>query len=134
MNKVIMIGRLTRDIELRYTSDNTAVASFTLAVDRIGKDKTADFPRVVVFGKQAENCERYIEKGARVAIDGRLQTGSYEKSDGTKVYTTDVVAERVEFIDFKQSRQAASDTTPAERTTQPPQFEDITDTDEDLPF
>ena len=132
MNKVIMIGRLTRDIELRYTSDNTAVASFTLAVDRIGKDKTADFPRVVVFGKQAENCERYIEKGARVAIDGRLQTGSYEKSDGTKVYTTDIVAERVEFIDFKQSRP--SDNASAERTTQPPQFEDITYTDEDLPF
>lgn len=76
-----------------------AVCKFSIAVDRIGKDKGADFPNVVVFGKQAENCEKYLAKGRMVAVSGRLQTGSYEKADGTRVYTTDVVANNVEFLD-----------------------------------
>lgn len=105
MNLVLISGRLTKDPEVRYTTGTQmAVAVFTLAIDR-GKDKNgedmgADFPRVTVFGKQAENCERYLAKGCRVAVQGKIQTGSYEK-DGQKVYTTDVIASRVEFIDFK---------------------------------
>lgn len=105
MNLVLISGRLTKDPEVRYTTGTQmAVAVFTLAIDR-GKDKNgedmgADFPRVTVFGKQAENCERYLAKGCRVSVQGRIQTGSYEK-DGQKVYTTDVIASRVEFIDFK---------------------------------
>ena len=105
MNLVLISGRLTKDPEVRYTTGTQmAVAVFTLAIDR-GKDKNgedmgADFPRVTVFGKQAENCERFLGKGCRVSVQGRIQTGSYEK-DGQKVYTTDVIASRVEFIDFK---------------------------------
>jgi single-strand DNA-binding protein len=99
MNKVELIGRLTKDPELRYTTDQTAVCNFNVAVDRIPKDKGADFPGIKVFGKQAENCEKYLKKGRLVGIEGRLQTGVYEK-DGRKIYTTDVVAERVEFLEF----------------------------------
>lgn len=103
MNSVILLGRLTKDPEVRYTNSNMAVARFSLAIDRPAKDgeKKADFPNIVVFGKQAENCERYLHKGQRAAVEGRLQTGSYERQDGSKVYTTDVVANRVEFIDWK---------------------------------
>lgn len=105
MNLVLISGRLTKDPEVRYTTGTQmAVAVFTLAIDR-GKDKNgedmgADFIPVKVFGKQAENCERFLGKGCRVSVQGRIQTGSYEK-DGQKVYTTDVIAQRVEFIDFK---------------------------------
>lgn len=105
MNLVLISGRLTKDPEVRYTTGTQmAVAVFTLAIDR-GKDKNgedmgADFIPVKVFGKQAENCERFLGKGCRVSVQGRIQTGSYEK-DGQKVYTTDVIASRVEFIDFK---------------------------------
>lgn len=99
MNNVTLIGRLTKDPEVRYTEQQLAVARFNIAIDRIGKDKGADFPSIVVFGKQAENCEKYLTKGRKVAIQGHIQTGSYEK-DGRKVYTTDVVADRVEFLEW----------------------------------
>lgn len=104
MNSVVLIGRLTRDPEIRYTaSTQMAVASFTVAIDRpvrAGGEKQTDFPRVTVFGKQAENCERYLAKGRLVGIQGRLQTGSYQNKDGVTVYTTDVVADRVEFLEW----------------------------------
>lgn len=104
MNSVNLIGRLTRDPEVRYIGESqTAVAQFALAVDRpVKKDseKKTDFPRITVFGRQAENCEKYLGKGRLVGIQGRLQTGSYTDKDGKTVYTTDVVAERVEFIDW----------------------------------
>ena len=104
MNSVILIGRLTRDPELRYTSaGQMAVAKFSIAVDRparAGKEREADFPRITVFGKQAENCERYLAKGRMVGIQGRLQTGSYQDKDGKTVYTTDVIADRVEFLEW----------------------------------
>ncbi len=99
MNNVTLIGRLTRDPEVRYTESQLAVARFSIAVDKNGKDKGADFPSIAVFGKQAENCEKYLNKGRKVAIQGHIQTGSYEK-DGRKVYTTDVVADRVEFLEW----------------------------------
>lgn len=99
MNNVMLIGRLTRDPEMRYTAETQmAVTRFSIAVSRPGKDKGADYPNIVVFGKTAENCEKWLKKGRQVAIQGRIQTGSYEKSDGTKVYTTDVIADRVEFL------------------------------------
>jgi single-strand DNA-binding protein len=103
MNQVILIGRLTRDPEIRYTADQMAIAVFTLAIDRpvaTGKEKQADFPRVTVFGKQAETCERYLVKGRQVAVQGRIRTGSYKNREGATVYTTEVVADRVEFIDW----------------------------------
>ena len=107
MNSVILIGRVAQDIEVRYTAGQMAVATFTVAVDRPVKDKEkqADFPRVTVFGKLAENCERYSGKGCRIAIEGRIQTGSYTNKDGATVYTTEVIAERVQFIDFANSRK-----------------------------
>lgn len=103
MNSVILIGRLTRDPELRYTpNSNTAIAHFTLAVDRPPQqgqqDRQADFIRITVFGRQAETCSRYLNKGRQIAVHGRIQTGSYRNKDGQTVYTTDVVADRVEFL------------------------------------
>ena len=105
MNEVVLIGRLTRDPELRYTTNSQMpVCTFTLAVDRpVSRDRqgngpTADFIRITVFGRQAESCSRYLTKGREAAVQGRIQTGSYQNRDGQTVYTTDVVANRVEFI------------------------------------
>lgn len=105
MNCVLLIGRLTRDPDVKLTSETqkTSVANFTLAVDRPkGKDKEklTDFPRITVFGKQAENCEKYLAKGRLVGIQGRIQTGSYKNKDGVTIYTTDVIANNVEFLEW----------------------------------
>ena len=100
MNSVQLIGRLTRDPEVRYTTgqNQTAVARFSIAVnDGYGENERTSFINIVVFGRQAENCERYLSKGRQVGITGRIQTGSYEK-DGRTIYTTDVIASRVEFL------------------------------------
>lgn len=107
MNSVNLTGNLTRDVELRWNND-LAIARFTLAVQRMKKDDGADFINIVVFGKQAENCEKYIAKGSKVGIQGRIQTGSYKNKDGNTVYTTDVIAERVEFLSKKQEHEGFS--------------------------
>lgn len=109
MNSVVIIGRLTKEPELRYTPTQMAVCKVTIAVDRIGKDKGADFIPVTVFGKQAENLDRYMTKGRQIAVQGRIQTGSYEKKDGTKVYTTDVIADRVEFLGQEKTEAVKAD-------------------------
>lgn len=98
MNKVILTGRLTAKPELNYTQSQMAVTKFTIAVDRFSKDKGADFIRVTVFGKQAENVCRYMDKGRMIAIEGSLQTGSYKGRDGKTVYTQDVIANHAEFL------------------------------------
>lgn len=110
MNRVCIIGRTTREIELRYTTGQTqmAVAKFTVAVNRRGKDKGADFISCVAFGKTAELMEKYVGKGHKVGIVGHIQTGSYDK-DGRKVYTTDVVVGEVSFLESKRSDQTATD-------------------------
>lgn len=98
MNKVILIGRLTSDPSLSYTqTTQTAVAAFRLAVNRDTKNGGADFIQCKVFGKQAENLHQYKGKGDEIAVDGRIETGSYDKSDGTTVYTTEVVCNRIEY-------------------------------------
>ena len=101
MNSVILIGRLARDPELNYTPNTqTAVCRFTLAVDRPRKDNEdagADFIRITVWGRQGENCHKYLSKGKQCGVQGHIQTGSYKKN-GETVYTTEVVAERVEFM------------------------------------
>ena len=105
MNTVVLIGRLARDPELRYTPSGSAIANITLAIDRPtqqGQEKQADFIRVTIFGKQAESASRYLSKGRQAAIHGRIQTGSYKDSDGKTVYTTDVIADRVEFLGDRQ--------------------------------
>ncbi len=110
MNNVVLIGRLTRDPELRYIPSGTAVATFSLAVDKgLSREKkqefesrnqpTADFINIVVWGKMGENCANYLVKGRLVGVQGRIQSGSYEK-DGIRRYTTDVVANQVEFLEW----------------------------------
>ncbi len=112
MNKVFLIGRLTRDPELRYTGSNLPVATFTVAVNRNftnqSGEREADFINVVVWRKQAENVKNYIRQGSQVAIDGRIQTRSYDGEDGKKRYVTEVVADNVQFLDTKNSRSEAS--------------------------
>lgn len=120
MNNVMLIGRLTKDPEMRYFSDSgSAQCTFTLAVDRqISKEKkqeminkgqdTADFIRIVFWGKQAELCNNYLSKGKMVAVQGRIQTGSYTNQQGQRVYTTDVVGERVQFLSPMERSQGES--------------------------
>ena len=100
MNNVVLIGRLTKDPELAYGGQNSdiAVCRFTLAVDRPTQDKAADFIRIVVFRKQAENAKQYLAKGRQCAVEGRIQTGRYKDREGKTVYTTDVIANSVEFL------------------------------------
>ncbi|MBO7729674.1 MAG: single-stranded DNA-binding protein [Lachnospiraceae bacterium] len=108
MNKVILMGRLTRDPEIRYAQDNSLpVARFTIAVDRRFKrdnsQQTADFISCVAFGKTAEFFEKYMKQGTKVCLEGRIQTNSYTKQDGSKAYSTDVVVENVEFAESKNA-------------------------------
>ena len=103
MNLSILTGRLTKDPEARQTA-NGSMARFTLAVDRIGKDKNADFIPCVAFGKTADSAATYLHKGTKIALDGRIQTGSYTNKDGVKVYTTDVIVNRWEFCESKQAQ------------------------------
>lgn len=105
MNKVILMGRLTKDPETRQAGD-TIVTRFSIAVDRRYKQdggQTADFPSIVAFGKTAEFISKYFHKGVKIAIEGRLQTGNYTDKDGVKHYTTDVIAEAVEFAESKKA-------------------------------
>ncbi|HOR86305.1 MAG TPA: single-stranded DNA-binding protein [Bacillota bacterium] len=103
MNRVALVGRLTRDPEIRYTADNqTPIAKFSIAVDRIYKrdgQPTADFIPIVVFGKSADNCGKYLGKGRLVAVSGRLQTRSWDDQDGKRHYATEVIADEVDFLD-----------------------------------
>ena len=106
MNKVVLMGRLTRDPEVRYSQGEkaTAIARYTLAVDRTFKrdgEQTADFINCVVFGRSAEFAERYFRQGTKIAISGRIQTGSYTNKDGVKVYTTEVVVDEQEVAESK---------------------------------
>lgn len=109
MNKVILMGRLTRDPEVRYSpgENATAIARYTLAVDRrfnrSGEENSADFIGCIAFGKSGEFAERYLHKGTKIVVTGRLQTGSYVNKDGNKVYTTDVVVEEQEFAESKNN-------------------------------
>ena len=126
MNRVELIGRLTRDPELRYTSSNIATARFTLAVNRPFQSQNGengtDFINIVVWRKQAENVKKYVSKGSLVSVEGRIQTGSYEK-DGQRIYTTEVVADSVQFLESKSqsaSRTAnQEDVTPSDFATMP---------------
>lgn len=114
MNKVILLGRLTRDPEVRYTQGNEpmAVARYSLAVDRQGKNdenkQNADFISCVAFGKRGEFAEKYLHKGTKIAVCGRLQTGSYTAQDGTKRYTTDVVVDEHYFCEAKGTETPAA--------------------------
>lgn len=141
MNKVILMGRLTRDPEVKYTQgENTmAIARYTLAVDRRFKrdgEAAADFISCVAFGKQAEFAEKYLRQGIRIVVTGRIQTGSYTNRDGNKVYTTDVVVEEQEFAESKNAQNhAAGQAAAGEPQVDPDGFMNIPDgIDEELPF
>ena len=130
MNNVILIGRLVKDPEIRVISQSEkTVANFTLAVDRpMAKEKTADFIRIVCFGKTAELCERFLTKGRQVAVQGRIQTGSYKTQSGDTRYTTEVYADRIEFLGSK------GDSAPQEKDSDIPEGFHAMDDDDDIPF
>ena len=137
MNSVQLVGRLTRDPEMRYTDGGSTIARFSLAVDRRYKSEngpTADFPNCVAFGRTAEFIEKYFRKGMRMGCQGRIQTGSYTNNDRQKVYTTDVVVESCEFVESKASQQPEENNNgfgPADENG----FMNIPDDiDEELPF
>ena len=139
MNKVILMGRLTRDPEVRYTQgDNAmAIARYSLAVDRRFKrdgEPDADFINCVAFGKAGEFAEKYLKKGTKIAVVGRIQTGSYTNKDGQKVYTTDVVVEEQEFAESKNS--GSSDNNQSAPANKDMGFMNIPDgiDDSELPF
>lgn len=133
MNNVVLIGRLVRDPELRYIPvSGRAVANFTLAVDRgLSREKkqemeaknqpTADFIRITVWGNQAENCANFLRQGLQTAVQGRIQTGSYVDGQGNRVYTTDVVADRVEFLEWPDNNNTGGMNQPQGQQQQPGQ-------------
>lgn len=131
MNVVIVTGRITKDPEVRYTSSQMAVCTVTLAIDRPTKDKVTDFPRVVVFGKQAESLATYTKKGSMIGVVGSIQTGSYEKN-GEKVFTTDIVANRVEFLSWSDGKPEKKQEEKKEEKQEV--FESFAALDEDVPF
>ncbi|NLJ40020.1 MAG: single-stranded DNA-binding protein [Clostridiales bacterium] len=147
MNKVVLIGRLTRDPELRYTSSGIALARFTLAVDRSFTnqqgEREADFIPITVWRGQAENCAKYLNKGRLVAVSGRIQTGSYETPEGQRRYTTEVVADDVRFLEWgdraesrgQDAGMASGDRYNSPDTGDVPGFNPLEDGGEDeLPF
>lgn len=135
MNKVIMMGRLTRDAEVRYTSDSKAIANFSIAVDRRFKregDPDADFFNCSAFGKTAEFIEKYLHKGSKVVLDGRLQNDSYTNKDGQKVTATKIL---IDTIEFAESKGNANGNAPATQQTDADGFADIPKViEEELPF
>ncbi len=139
MNSVTLLGRMTRDPELRYLQSGSATVRFNLAVDRgLSKEKkheaerkgqaTADFINCVAWGKLAETIDRYFRKGSRIGVTGTIQTGSYERQDGSKVYTTDVLVRNIDFIDYSNA-----DTQQGQGGQDAGAFEEIENTD-DIPF
>lgn len=127
MNKAFLIGRLTRDPELRYSSSDAAIVNFSIAIDRQytnnqGQRET-DFINIVAFQKQAENIKKYVSKGSLVAVDGRIQTRNYEDKDGKRVYVTEVVADRVQFLDSRNSGNTVSNDV-SEDNVSPADFQD----------
>lgn len=142
MNKVVLMGRLTRDPDVRYTSNNTLVASFSLAVNRRfarqGEERQADFINIVAWDKTGEFCSKYFKKGQQVGIIGRIQTRNYDDKDGKKVYVTEVIAEEAYFADTKREAEANpfGDNNVSGATfnanAAPNDFSQVTD--DDLPF
>jgi single stranded DNA-binding protein (ssb) len=139
LNRVVLVGRLTKDPDLRQTTTGVSVATFTIAVKRMFANQTGehevDFIQVIVWRKAAENVARYVGKGSLVGIDGRMQTRSYDASDGSKRYVTEVIADSVQFLESKNNGQQ---TTAGQRTkTNDMNFASsgvVDISDEDLPF
>lgn len=136
MNKVVLIGNLTKDPELNFTAGSgTAVARFTVAVSRMKKGES-DFPSCIAFGKTAETIAQYFFKGSKIALEGHIQTGSYDAKDGTKRYTTDVIVDRFEFVGSNKNDNQSGDSNNFNQDSNFGSFEaDITPVDDvDMPF
>ena len=129
MNRVCLVGRLTAKPELRYTGGNVPYTRFSLAVNRTFNnaqgEREADFINIVVWRHQAENIANYLDKGSRVSVEGRIQTGSYTAQDGSKRYTTDVVADNVQFLDSRRQSEARANTTPYDYQDAPAPTNDV---------
>lgn len=154
INRVVLVGRLTKDPELHYTPSGIAMARFTLAVNRTFKSENgehqADFINCIVWRKQAENTANFLKKGSLAGVEGRIQTGSYEGQDGKRVYTTDVVADSVQFLEPRNGQAQQNNSNNGQpqhhqrshsEYQQPPQADPFTNnsgptevTDDDLPF
>lgn len=138
MNSVQLVGRFTRDPDVRYSDGGATIARFSLAVDRRFKSEngpTADFPNCVAFGKTAEFIEKYFRKGMRIGVQGRIQTGSYKNQEGTMVYTTDVVIENCEFVESKGAQTERTENNGGFDGMDDDGFMNIPDgIDEELPF
>ncbi|SMB87695.1 single-strand binding protein [Desulfonispora thiosulfatigenes DSM 11270] len=139
MNKIILIGRLTKDPELRFTPSGKGVATFTLAVNRPFAnqqgEREADFIQIVVWGKPAENCANFIGKGSQVAIDGRLQVRTYDNKEGQKRWVTEVVANSVEFLDSRGKRESNRDNNENNNNQEDSSFGTVIDfSEDDIPF
>lgn len=146
LNRVVLIGRLTKDPELRYTQNGVGVCSFTLAVDRPFTtrqgEKETDFITIVTWRGLAENCAKYLSKGRLAAADGRMQIRNFENNEGRKIYVTEVVADNVRFLESSRSAESGPDRTqsaqsPRDNTPEDPFADDgqpIDISDDDLPF
>ena len=139
MNQVVLMGRLTRDPDVRYTNntqnEQLCIARYTLAVDRRGKDNGTDFISCVAFGRAGEFAEKYIKKGTKIAVSGRIQTGSYTNKDGVKVYTTEVVVEEQEFAESKSGNSGSDRKQTEAKKDDMDGFMNIPDgIDDELPF
>lgn len=145
INRVVLVGRLTKDPELRYTANNIAVVSFTLAVNRNfttqDGQQEADYLPCVAWRKQAENIAKYVGKGSMVAVDGRIQTRNYEAQDGTRRYITEIVCDNTRFLDTRSPSESSVDSTsqPFPDMSEPKEdpfasLQDIEIGDDDLPF
>lgn len=139
MNKVILVGRLTKDVELRYTqTTNTPVASFALAVNRkvakIGEERKSDFLNIVAWNKLADIASRNLSKGVRVGIVGTIQNRSWEKDDGTKKYITEIIADDIEFLDTKKKEGLDINILTGNIQEEEIEYTQIADDNDDLPF
>lgn len=148
MNKVCLTGRITHDLDLRYTPNDKAVIQFNIAINRPKTqdgEQIADFPSIVVWGQQAENLNKYQKKGSLISVVGRIQTRSYDNNDGKKVYVTEILAENIEYLESKKSETPTANNTTQETTEDPYAnfgnqitLEDLDSksviTDDDLPF
>lgn len=138
MNNTQLLGRICKDIELKYTGNNKAYAKFTLAVNRKfvkqGEERQADFINILVWNKTAEFCSKYFRKGSQIAVDGRIQTGSYEK-DGQRIYTFEVVADSVYFAESSNKNNNSDASEPSQAQMQHQDgFYPVDDSEDDLPF
>lgn len=138
LNRVVLIGRLTRDPELRYTPSGVATCSFTLAVDRNYSnskgEREADFIPIVTWRNIAETCANYLRKGLLVAVEGRIQVRSYDNNEGRRVYVTEVIAENVRFLEYANKRETQTDAQDQSGDPFVQSGEPIDISDEDLPF